>query len=76
MATGRSTRAVSRRSDPIEAQRVAMSLEAGTVWVNQHLEFGPSVPFGGAKQSGLGLEFGEEGLREFTQFQVLNVAKG
>ncbi len=32
------------------------------------------MPFGGAKQSGLGVEMAEEGLAEFTQLQVINIA--
>jgi acyl-CoA reductase-like NAD-dependent aldehyde dehydrogenase len=56
------------------AREVAMQLEAGTVWINQHLDFGINIPFGGAKQSGFGVELGEEGLREFTQLRVLNQA--
>jgi acyl-CoA reductase-like NAD-dependent aldehyde dehydrogenase len=32
------------------------------------------VPFGGAKNSGIGRELGEEGLAEFTQLQVINIA--
>ena len=32
----------------------------------------PHIPFGGAKQSGIGTEFGEEGLAEFTQLQIIN----
>ena len=46
-------------------------MEAGTVWVNKHLDL-PHIPFGGAKQSGIGVELGEEGLAEFTQLQVIN----
>lgn len=49
-------------------------MEAGTVWVNQHLQLMPNVPFGGAKSSGIGRELGEERLAEFTQLQVINVA--
>ena len=30
---------------------------------------------GGAKASGMGVEMGEEGLNEFTQLQVVNIAK-
>jgi acyl-CoA reductase-like NAD-dependent aldehyde dehydrogenase len=52
----------------------AQQIEAGTVWINKHLEFGPNIPFGGAKQSGVGVEFAEEGLAEFTQVRVLNIA--
>ena len=32
------------------------------------------VPFGGAKQLGIGTELGEEGLAEFTQLRIVNVA--
>jgi acyl-CoA reductase-like NAD-dependent aldehyde dehydrogenase len=35
----------------------------------------PAIPFGGAKQSGLGNELGEEGLAEFTQLKVINMAR-
>jgi len=54
------------------AQALAARMDAGTVWINQHLDFGPGIPFGGAKQSGLGVEFGKEGFQEFTQLQVIN----
>jgi len=57
------------------AYDLAERMEAGTVWINTHLDFGPNIPFGGAKQSGLGVEFAEEGLAEFTQIHVLNEAK-
>ncbi len=50
-------------------------MESGTVWINKHLDFGPNIPFGGAKQSGIGVEFAEEGLHEFTQIQVINEAR-
>lgn len=54
---------------------VASRIESGTVWVNKHLDFGPDIPFGGAKESGLGLQFSPIGLHEFTQRQILNIAK-
>ncbi len=61
-------------SDKDRAYDLAVQMEAGTVWVNQHLQLMPNVPFGGAKSSGIGHELGEEGLAEFTQLQVINVA--
>lgn len=59
-------------SNPARARALAMGLEAGTVWVNKHAELTPAVPFGGAKQSGIGLEFSEEGLWEFTQLKIVS----
>ena len=54
------------------AHEVASLIDAGTVWINKHLESLPNVPFGGAKQSGIGVEFGDAGLAEFTQLQVIS----
>ena len=53
---------------------VAMKVDAGTVWVNKHLDIGFDIPFGGSKQSGIGREGGEEGLHAFTQPHVVNIA--
>lgn len=61
-------------ADTGRAYRLAEQMDAGTVWVNKHLEVAPNVPFGGAKQSGLGTELGEAGLDEFTQLKIINVA--
>lgn len=62
-------------SDVDRAYQVARKLDAGTVWVNKHMDFGPTIPFGGSKQSGIGAEFALEGLKEYTQLTVINVAK-
>ncbi|MFN5567229.1 MAG: aldehyde dehydrogenase family protein [Bradyrhizobium sp.] len=59
-------------SDPKRAHEIATRIEAGTVWINKHLDMAPHIPFGGAKQSGIGTEFAEEGLGEFTQLQIIN----
>ena len=62
-------------ADLEQAYEVAAKIESGTVWVNKHLDLPPDVPFAGAKQSGLGTEMGHEGLEEFTQPRVINLAK-
>jgi acyl-CoA reductase-like NAD-dependent aldehyde dehydrogenase len=54
---------------------LAMRIDTGTVWVNKHLELPTDVPFGGAKQSGIGREKGIDGFKEFTQGKIINVAK-
>lgn len=62
-------------SDIERAAEIAAKLECGTAWVNQHGPIAPNVPFGGVKCSGIGVEFAEEGLHEYTTIQVVNVAK-
>jgi acyl-CoA reductase-like NAD-dependent aldehyde dehydrogenase len=61
--------------DTNRALEVANRLETGTVWINKHLDLPPSVPYGGVKQSGFGVELGQQGLEEFTQIRVINMAK-
>jgi acyl-CoA reductase-like NAD-dependent aldehyde dehydrogenase len=62
-------------ADSKRAFEVARRMASGTVWVNKHLELPPDIPFGGAKQSGFGTEMGQEGLEEFTQSKIINMAK-
>lgn len=62
-------------NDRDTAYDIATRMDSGTVWINKHLDFGPNIPFGGAKQSGIGVEFAEEGLHEFTQVQIINEAR-
>lgn len=61
--------------DTERAWALAELMDAGTVWVNKHGELRPQLPFSGARDSGIGTELGEEGLREFTQTQVLAMAR-
>ena len=61
-------------SNPARARALAERMDAGTVWINKHAELAPNIPFGGAKESGIGVEMGEESLNEFTQLQVINAA--
>ena len=63
-------------SDIPRAQALAARLECGTAWVNNHAMIQPDAPFGGVKQSGLGVEFGRYGLVEYTNIQTMQVAKG
>ena len=56
------------------ARNFAERMDAGTVWINKHVEMGADAPFAGSKQSGLGVEMSHEGLLEFTQIQVINAA--
>ena len=62
-------------ADRERALRVAFQVNAGMVWVNKHLDPSLDTPFAGAKQSGIGVEMGQEGLEEFTQATIINMAK-
>lgn len=58
------------------ADSVTARLEAGTVFVNQHgmsaIDY--RAPMGGWKDSGYGLELGEDGMRAFTRPKVVLTA--
>lgn len=54
-----------------KAKEVASKMQCGSVWINKHGAIQPNAPFGGVKKSGIGVEFGEEGLQEYTDIQVI-----
>jgi acyl-CoA reductase-like NAD-dependent aldehyde dehydrogenase len=49
------------------AQRMALELRYGTVWINQHGRFHHEVEIGGYKESGLGRLNGATGIDDFLQ---------
>jgi betaine-aldehyde dehydrogenase len=57
------------------AEYVAARVESGTFTINGYVN-NPAAPFGGVKASGLGREFGAEGLEEFLEFHTVNDPKG
>lgn len=62
-------------SDLKAAEAIAQQLECGTAWVNTHGAVQPDAPFGGIKQSGFGVEFGRQGLEEYTSLHTLKIQK-
>src|SRR5688572_7824121 len=54
---------------------IAARLEVGTAWVNQHRTTSAFVPFGGAKESGLGRAYSSLGLKSYMEPEVVSVAK-
>jgi aldehyde dehydrogenase (NAD+) len=58
------------------AIRVANSLKAGTVWVNNYNMISYQVPFGGFKESGIGRELGKYALANYTQIKSVRVRLG
>jgi acyl-CoA reductase-like NAD-dependent aldehyde dehydrogenase len=61
-------------ADKRKGQRLAEKLEAGTTMVNDCLlTFGaPETPWGGVKQSGIGITHSDKGLRELCQARHVN----
>jgi acyl-CoA reductase-like NAD-dependent aldehyde dehydrogenase len=62
-------------ADLVHATGIGKRLECGTVWINEHGAVQPDAPFGGVKQSGIGVEFGKQGLAEFTTGQTVKIMK-
>jgi betaine-aldehyde dehydrogenase len=62
-------------NDPHRALRIARQLRTGTLTLNGYrIEFG--APFGGYKESGIGREFGPEGLASFLEYKTINLPGG
>jgi aldehyde dehydrogenase (NAD+) len=55
------------------ALRIAKHLEAGNVNINTSHVFGPNVPFGGSKQSGIGREGGRLGLMNYVEAKTISI---
>ena len=62
-------------TDLEEGRRIGSQLEAGSVWINSHLEVHPNLPFGGHKESGIGHEYGLSGVKAFCNVQSLFLKK-
>lgn len=63
-------------ADVARATAIAAQLEVGTAWVNQHRATLADVPFGGAKESGLGRTYSLLGLQSYMEPRVVSVLKG
>jgi len=59
--------------DEGRAMSVAQRLRTGTVWINEWHLISEKAPFGGYKQSGIGREFGLEGLHEYMEIKHLHI---
>ncbi len=53
------------------ARRIANRVRTGTMWINDVAVLSDFSPFGGYKASGLGREFGDEGLKAYTHAKVI-----
>jgi acyl-CoA reductase-like NAD-dependent aldehyde dehydrogenase len=61
-------------ADTNAARQLASRIDAGTVWLNQHLSILPMLPTVGLKTSGLGAENGPWGLESYLQIQTIAAA--
>jgi aldehyde dehydrogenase (NAD+) len=59
--------------DTERAMTVARRLRTGTVWINEWHLISEKAPFGGYKQSGIGREFGVEGVKEYCESKHLHI---
>jgi acyl-CoA reductase-like NAD-dependent aldehyde dehydrogenase len=62
--------------DITRAHRVAQKLEAGLVWINTIHTLSPGSPYGGYKQSGIGLEMGLEAIDQYMKTKSIWVNLG
>ncbi|CAG9936419.1 unnamed protein product [Clonostachys rosea f. rosea IK726] len=58
-------------NDIKKATRIGKSIQAGNIWINTHFDLSPMAPFGGHKESGIGTEWGANGLKAFCNVQTL-----
>lgn len=53
--------------------RLVPQIEVGTVWVNMHTFLDPAVPFGGSKASGMGREFSDAFIEDYTELKSVMI---
>ena len=58
-----------------EILNVTRRFRSGTVYVNCWNAFQPIFPFGGYKDSGIGRELGEEGLKNYLETKTVIMRK-
>jgi aldehyde dehydrogenase (NAD+) len=61
-------------ADIDRAVSYAEQLDVGSAWVNQHGAFDASIPMPLARDSGIGIDYGDFGVAEHSQATLINVA--
>jgi betaine-aldehyde dehydrogenase len=59
--------------DVFKAMRASSAIQAGTVWVNDHLPLTSEMPHGGYKESGVGKDMSIYSFEEYTQIKHVMV---
>jgi len=57
--------------DTERAKRIARRIRTGSVAINNGMCIAGDIPFGGYKASGIGREWGIEGIQEYTELKLL-----
>ena len=57
------------------AKSIADRLDTGTVWINEAQVHSPDAPFGGHKESGMGVESSLDGIKEYTNSKTIMIKK-
>ena len=60
-------------NDLSKALRMIPQIEAGTLWINMHTFLDPAVPFGGMKASGIGREFSDAFIEDYTELKSVMI---
>ncbi len=63
-------------ADPERGLQVARQVRTGTYMLNSPIPIDFATPFGGFKESGIGREFGPEGLELFLETKSINLPMG
>ena len=54
------------------AEGIAQQIEVGSVWINSFEKPHPASPFSGYKESGIGGEYGELGMKTYCNVQAFH----
>ena len=61
--------------DEAAGAALAARLAVGNAWVNQHGAFDAALPMPFARQSGIGVDYGDYGVAEHSQLMTVNVRR-
>ncbi len=61
-------------ADPARALAVAERVRSGTISINGGSPIAPDIPFGGYKSSGIGREWGREGIEGFCEMKLIGIS--
>lgn len=62
-------------SDTARGEQLALRLDVGTSWINQHGALHSGIPLPFARESGIGIDYGPDGVLEFMQRHVVNAKR-